>query len=171
MEIEYIDVSSVNRDTLSIQQTSILLGSEAPSRARRLVHTGDVIFATVRPTLKRITVIPETLDGAVCSTGYFVLRPTDEVLSRYLFYYLQSQRFSNEIESLQRGASYPAVSDKDVKEHIMLLPPLEEQQRIVSILDETFINTKLGKEKAHSQISLYDSLEKSALQEAFSGRM
>ena len=84
VEIEYIDVSSVNRENLTIQNTSILLGSKAPSRARRLVHAGDVIFATVRPTLKRIAIIPESLDGAVCSTGYFVLRPKEMVLSGFL---------------------------------------------------------------------------------------
>jgi type I restriction enzyme, S subunit len=170
VEIEYIDVSSVNRDTLSIQQTSILLGSEAPSRARRLVHTGDVIFATVRPTLKRITVIPETLDGAVCSTGYFVLRPTDEVLSRYLFYYLQGQRFSNEMESLQRGASYPAVSDKDVKEHNMLLPSLSEQQRIVSILDKVF--EEISNSIYHTDLNLKSANEmlSRGIDQAFSNK-
>ena len=168
VEIEYIDVSSVNRDTLSIQQTSTLLGSEAPSRARRLVHTGDVIFATVRPTLKRITVVPETLDGAVCSTGYFVLRPTDEVLSRYLFYYLQSRRFSKEMESLQRGASYPAVSDKDVKEHIMLLPSLLEQQRIVSILDEAFENIRGYKKQIVQKDNRVRDLLQSSLVSTFS---
>ena len=99
VEIEYIDVSSVNRDTLCIQKTSNLLGSKAPSRARRLVRTGDVIFATVRPTLQRIAIIPETLDGAVCSTGYYVLRPKNEVLSRYLFYYLLTPRFYQEMKS------------------------------------------------------------------------
>ncbi|MDC3298013.1 restriction endonuclease subunit S [Candidatus Poseidoniaceae archaeon] len=168
VEIEYIDVSSVNRDTLLIQQTSILLGSEAPSRARRLVHTGDVIFATVRPTLKRITVVPETLDGAVCSTGYFVLRPTDEVLSRYLFYYLQSQRFSNEMESLQRGASYPAVSDKDVKEHIMLLPSLSEQQRIIRILDEAFKEINGNIKSTESSLIDFPEIFQSKLHEIYS---
>jgi type I restriction enzyme, S subunit len=39
---------------------------------------------------------------------------------------------------LQRGASYPAVSDGDVKQHQMLVPPLPEQERIVAILDEAF---------------------------------
>ena len=170
-KIEYIDVSSVNRETYSVEQTQILLGSEAPSRARRVVRKGDVLFATVRPTLKRVTIIPEELDGAICSTGYFVLSPTNEVLSGYLFYYLLGERFSREMEALQRGASYPAVSDKDVKDHIILLPSLETQERIVNILDETFSNTKHGKENARLQILLFESLEMSSLNEAFSGRL
>ncbi len=42
------------------------------------------------------------------------------------------------MEQLQRGASYPAVSDNDVKQHYIPLPPLEEQKRIVAILDTAF---------------------------------
>lgn len=134
----YIDVSSVSRATFSVVETTSVVGSEAPSRARRLVREGDVIFATVRPTLKRIAQITPELDGAVCSTGFFVLRPKNIVLSRYLFYWLLGKNFSDAMRKLQRGASYPAVSDNDVRKQIVALPPLPEQKRIVAILDEAF---------------------------------
>jgi len=134
----YIDVSSVSRSTLSVGETTPILGVSAPSRARRLVREGDVIFATIRPTLKRIAQIPANLNGAICSTGFFVLRPKDIVVSRYLFYWLLGAKFSSAIEELQRGASYPAVSDGDVKRQFVSLPPLTEQKRIVAILDEAF---------------------------------
>jgi len=134
----YIDVSAVSRDTLTVSEPTSLLGSEAPSRARRRVREGDVIFATIRPTLKRIAQIPSELDGSICSTGFFVLRPTEGVLGKYLFYWLLGDRFSKAMAALQRGASYPAVSDGDVKEQYVLIPSLHEQQRIVAILDEVF---------------------------------
>ena len=137
-EFNYIDVSSVSRDTCSITGHKIIKGHEAPSRARRLVKAGDVLFATIRPTLKRIAVVPEGLDGAVCSTGFFVLRPREEVFSQYLFYSLLADEFSDRMKALQRGASYPAVSDRDVKVQEILVPPLSEQKRIVAMLDEAF---------------------------------
>lgn len=135
---EYIDVSSVSRFTSCVESTSTVQGCKAPSRARRQVHAGDVLFATIRPTLKRIAIVPQELDNAVCSTGYFVLRPNSRITSRFLFYSLFNQSFMDRMASLQRGASYPAVSDRDVKEHLLPLPPLPEQERIVGILDEAF---------------------------------
>ena len=134
----YIDVSSVCRETLSIKGEKEILGLEAPSRARRKVMSGDVIFATIRPTLQRLAVIPDSLDDAICSTGFFVLRPKRNLVSRFLFYYLLSKPFMEEMAALQRGASYPAVSDSDIKRHRLPLPLLPEQKRIVEILDEAF---------------------------------
>ena len=52
-EFDYIDVSSVSNATFQIEETQRLKGKDAPSRARRLVKANDVLFATVRPTLRR----------------------------------------------------------------------------------------------------------------------
>ena len=48
-EFTYVDVSSICRDSLAIRYTNRMLGRDAPSRARKLIRAGDVIFATVRP--------------------------------------------------------------------------------------------------------------------------
>ncbi len=59
-EFVYVDVSSVSNEFFRIENATKLLGKDAPSRARKIIHNGDVLFATVRPTLKRIAkVTPE----------------------------------------------------------------------------------------------------------------
>ncbi len=135
-EFTYIDVSSISNQTLTIEATQRLKGRDAPSRARRLVRANDVLFATIRPTLRRIAVVPEEFDRQVCSTGYFVLRPKRQAYHRFLFYYLQSDDFMANMEALQKGASYPAVTDGEVRSQSIPIPPLPEQWRIVGILDE-----------------------------------
>ncbi|WLE95340.1 MAG: restriction endonuclease subunit S [Candidatus Electrothrix communis] len=136
---EYIDVSSISRKTFSIEKTSSLKGKEAPCRARRQVRTGDVLFATIRPTLQRIAIVPEVLNGEVCSTGYFVLRPKEEVINnKFLYHFLFTETFMSAMESKQKGASYPAVNNGDVQEQLIPFPPLPEQKRIVTILDKAF---------------------------------
>lgn len=134
-EFDYIDVSSVSNSTFEIEATQRLKGKEAPSRARRLVKANDVLFATVRPTLRRIAVVPEHLDNQVCSTGYFVLRPKAGIDPRFVFYSLFTEGFIGQMESLQKGASYPAVTDGEVRAQLIPVPPLPEQHRIVAILD------------------------------------
>ena len=136
---EYIDVSSVNKERLAIEETQTLLGKDAPSRARRKIQKDDIIFATVRPTLKRVAVVPMELDGQICSTGYIVLRvKKDVLLPRYLFHWMTSKFVMDYVESIQTGASYPAVTDKQVKDIDIQFPPLEEQERIVAKLDAAF---------------------------------
>ena len=73
-EFTYLDVSSVNKETKLIENTTDLLGKDAPSRARKLVEIDDIIFATVRPTHSRVAVITKEYNNQVCSTGYYVLK-------------------------------------------------------------------------------------------------
>lgn len=136
---DYVDVSSVDNKRFLISDSTKIYGKNAPSRARRLIKSGDVIFATVRPTLNRIAIVPEELDGQICSTGFFVLKPREIISNKLLFYYLQTRYFYNQMETLQNGASYPAVNDSQVRNQMISFPlSRQEQQRIIEILDQSF---------------------------------
>ena len=148
----YIDVSSVSNETLNIEEVQTLAVNDAPSRARRFVRNGDVLFATIRPTLRRIAIVPEYLDKEICSTGYLVLRPKPELSNRFVFYFLQSQKFMAAMEELQKGASYPAVTDAEVRMQRLPIPPLAEQHRIVAILDEAFAGIATAKANADTSL-------------------
>ncbi|MDR2651350.1 MAG: restriction endonuclease subunit S [Prevotellaceae bacterium] len=132
----YVDVSGVSNTLFKIAEPTLLYGKDAPSRARKLIQFEDVIFATVRPTLKRIAFVPIELDGQICSTGYCVLKADKRyITSKFLYFSLLTDFFIEEIEKLQRGASYPAIRDYDLKSQKIFLPPLPEQRKIAYILN------------------------------------
>lgn len=127
----YVDVSSISRVLLKIASPTELLGIDAPSRARKEIQENDVLFATVRPTLRRIAIVPAELNGEIASTGYCVLRSDPEQLDpRFLYFYLLTDHFNSRMAGLERGVSYPAVSDSDVTNSRIPLPPLPEQRAI-----------------------------------------
>lgn len=130
----YIDVSSVDNSLFRITNPSILVGRDAPSRARKVVRKGDVIFATVRPTLRRVAFITNDFDNQICSTGYCVLRPNSAVDGPFLYYWLLTDEILHEVDSVQRGANYPAIRDSDLKRIKLPTPPLPEQHRIAAVL-------------------------------------
>ena len=170
VEFDYIDVSSVSNTTFEIQETQRLKEKDAPSRARKLVRTNDIIFATIRPTLQRIAVVPEHLDKQVCSTGYFVLRPKLGIDHRFVIYSLFTENFVGQMESLQKGASYPAVTDGYVRAQEIPVPPLAEQQRIVGVLDEAFEGLATAKANAEKNLQNARALFESHLQSVFTQR-
>lgn len=134
--IRYVDVSAVSRETLSIEPVGITLAKDAPSRARKIVRAGDTIFATIRPTLKRVAKVPLDLDGEIVSTAFCVLRPNMERLDPdYLFFLASSDCFVSSIAEHETGASYPAVRDRDVFDQEVELPELAEQRDIATALD------------------------------------
>jgi type I restriction enzyme S subunit len=170
-EFIYIDVSSVNNETFSIEATTILKGKDAPSRARKLVKKNDIIFATVRPTLRRICLITEEYNNQVCSTGYFVLRAKENISHALIFYYLQTEAFNKKMEELQKGASYPAVTDGDVRDQLISYPKsLSEQHRIVAILDEVFAAITKAKDNAEKNLQNARDIFNSNLQSIFTKR-
>ena len=122
-QFQYIDLTSVDRTTHKIVGTTTITSDTAPSRAQQIVRTGDVIFGTTRPTLKRYAVIPASHDGQICSTGFCVLRPNvSVVLTNYLFHLLGTEGFREYVERNERGASYPAISDTLVRRFRFPLP-------------------------------------------------
>jgi len=163
-------VSSVSNQTFRIEETQRLKGKDAPSRARRLVRANDVLFATVRPTLQRIAIVPDELDKQVCSTGYFVLRPKPDIDHRFVFYSLFTEAYMGQMASLQKGASYPAVTDAEVRSQRLAFPPLPEQRRIVGILDEAFAGIATAKANAEKNLQNARELFESHLQAVFTAR-
>jgi type I restriction enzyme S subunit len=136
-EFEYIDIGSIDRESKTIYSTSRLRASNAPSRARQLLKAGDVLVSTVRPNLNAVAVVPERLSGAIASTGFCVLRCNPRKLYyRYLFHWVCTKSFVMSLVQQATGASYPAVSDRIVKEARVPVPPLSEQKRIADILDK-----------------------------------
>jgi type I restriction enzyme S subunit len=131
----YIDVSSVSREYFKIVSAQKLKGKDAPSRARKHIQTGDIIFATVRPTLQRIAMIPEEFNDQICSTGYCVLRTNNSSLEKnFLFHYLCTDKVLKYVGELQSGASYPAIRDSVLFNMKIPFPRPEEQQAIARVL-------------------------------------
>lgn len=77
-EYLYIDLSSFDRKTKRISTTLVVNVSNAPSRAKQSVQTGDILFGTTRPLLKRSCIVDEKNDGQLCSTGFCLIRPNTE---------------------------------------------------------------------------------------------
>jgi type I restriction enzyme S subunit len=137
LTFNYVDLSAVDQIEKQIKSAVSVRGSEAPSRARQLISSGDILVSTVRPNLNGVAAVTDAFDGATASTGFCVLRPRSEKLSsNYLMHWVRSPQFIEHMVREATGASYPAVSDRIIKASHMPLPPLDEQRRIAAILDK-----------------------------------
>ena len=168
-EFRYIDIGSIDNSRQVINDVKVFLGKNAPSRARRVVHSGDVLFSTVRTYLKNIALVPDDLDGSLTSTGIAVLRPSGAVDGKYLFRWVCSEPFVAAMSKAQDGTMYPAVTDKDVYGGSIAVPPLEEQRLIVAKLDSFFERTRRAREELSHIPRLIENYKKAILAAAFRG--
>ncbi|CQD24840.1 restriction endonuclease subunit S [Mycolicibacterium farcinogenes] len=149
-EFLYVDLSAVDNAVKAITYTATVKGRDAPSRARQLIKTGDILVSTVRPNLNAVAAVEARFDGVTASTGFTVLRPTPLLDSRYLFHWVQTKEFVSDMVRKATGASYPAVSDRIIKNSKFRLPPIDEQRRVAAILDHTD-GLRAKRREAHKQ--------------------
>ena len=163
----YIDISSIESETGRIVSPSLILGKNAPSRARRVVHTEDVILSTVRPYLKAFAIIPQDYDNQICSTGFAVLTNKEVVTPEYIYYICLSDVVGQQFRKMMKGASYPAINIGDVKKTKIPILSIGDQSEISEILST--IDNKIFVES--QRISALESLFNSLLHHLMTGKV
>ena len=119
-KIGYIDISSVG--TGVIDEVKPMLFNEAPSRARRVVVDGDIIWATVRPNRKQYSFICKPLPNTIVSTGFAVIR-SKSLPESYLYSFTTTDSFTGYLINHATGSAYPAVNSDIFQKAGILLPP------------------------------------------------
>jgi type I restriction enzyme S subunit len=128
---DYLDIGCVGTGLL-VEKPARIRFADAPSRARRVLRTGDTIISTVRTYLRAVYFFDDAPGKLVASTGFAVLTPSPEVLPELLGIALQSDPFINRVTVNSIGIAYPAIAETRLAAFPLALPPSKsEQARIV----------------------------------------
>lgn len=132
----YIDVGSINNKARTLgNKDNVVLFNDAPSRARKIVKEGSVLYSTVRPYLMNMCIINRGFEfEPIASTAFAVLNPYKSICNKYLYYYLQSNSLIKFVNAQMVGVAYPAISEKNLIKAVIPVPPINEQKRIVDIV-------------------------------------
>jgi len=134
-ELEYVDIGSVSFEN-GIEKTEHFLFENAPSRARRKARLGDVVVSTVRTYLKAIAFIDEIAATYTYSTGFAVVSPLSELHPKFLAYYVKSNAFTEQVDLVAKGMSYPAINSTELSNLYVVCAPIQEQILIANFLDK-----------------------------------
>ena len=175
----YIDIGSIDNENQKLNPAeTIIAPDKAPSRARKIVKKGDILYSTVRPYLHNMCIVDrEYTHMPIASTGFSVMTCHDGIVNSYLFYYLMSPAFdayANNTDNA-KGVAYPAINDERLYKALIPIPPVAEQYRIVEIIETL---AKPICEYGNKEVTLRslnnnfpELLKKSILQQAIQGKL
>jgi Restriction endonuclease S subunits len=135
-EIFYLETGSIAKGRLISSYKKFYL-KEAPSRAKRIVNDGDIVYSLVRPIQRHYGIIKNPPENLIVSTGFAVITAdNNKVDNRFIYYYLTLDEIVEYLDSIAEGSTtaYPSIVPDDLKKLIIPLPPLPEQKAIADVL-------------------------------------
>ena len=131
----YLDTGNITENKIDEMQEFDC--SSLPSRARRKVKHGDIIFSTVRPNQKHYGYITNPVPNLLVSTGFAVISVNQELAnSKFIYYWLSQDEIVEYLHNIaeQSVSAYPSIKASDICNLEIKLPPLEYQSKVASIL-------------------------------------
>lgn len=141
---KYIEIGSIDpiKGILEVKEIAV---NKAPSRATQMVLEGDLILGTTRPYLKKFAIVTKEYHNNVCSSGFSVIKPSEEYHLPYLLQFLKCTYGVEQLKNKMTGGLYPAITEAELKEIIIPFPNKEIQKEIMTLIElkkENILNNK-----------------------------
>lgn len=119
-----------------IVERDALLGAQIKTKEQQICRANDFLVAEIDAKLGGFGIVPESLDGAIVSSHYFLFTINENVLNkRFLEFFIRTPAFIDQVQA-KGSTNYAAIRPSDVLSYEIPLPLLEEQQRIVARIEE-----------------------------------
>lgn len=144
-DFKYVELANINSSIGFIDSYSEILGSDAPSRARRILKTSDVIVSSVEGSLEKVALVGEEQEGFIASTGFFQFR-RKEILPEVLLVLCKSLVFQMQLKKQTAGTILTAVPKESIKNIFAPIIPEQVQQKIADLVYQAHEARKKARE-------------------------
>lgn len=132
----------------------------------KIFPVNSVLIAMYGATIGKVGILGvEAATNQACACA----QCNETIHFKYLFYYLISQK--DVFISKGQGGAQPNISQEIIKLHVLPLPPLAEQQRIVERIETLFAKLDEAQEKLQNTLDTFEIRKAAILHKAFTGEL
>lgn len=131
---------------------------------------GDEILINKIGNAGSVYLMPKLNRPSSLAMNLFMLRLSDGVSPKYIYYHLLSLFSINDISQFVRGVTTKSIDKKSINSIKIAFPPLKEQKEIVRLLEYLIENEQKAKE-LYDVIENINRMKKSILARAFRGEL
>lgn len=102
---------------------------------RSILQADDILITIAGATIGKCALVPKNILPANTNQALAIIRLAEGNSKKYVLYLLQSNHMKEYMQSNIKGSAQPNLNLKQLNDFIIPLPSIEEQQRIVAILD------------------------------------
>jgi type I restriction enzyme S subunit len=115
--VNYLDTGNITENKVDSIQKIDLSCTKLPSRARRKIKEGDIIYSTVRPIQKHYGLMKKLPKNLLVSTGFTTISVNSQSDSGFIYYYLTKNDIIAHLQTLaeQAVSTYPSIKASDLE--------------------------------------------------------
>ena len=135
--VSYLDTGNITDNRIDEIQQLIAGRDKIPSRARRKIQPGDIVYSTVRPNHRHFGMVKAVPENFLASTGFAVIRgKKDCAHTDFLYWFLAQDSVIDQLHTIAEhsASAYPSIRPADIERLTLGLPPISEQRAIAHVL-------------------------------------
>ncbi|MDO5042743.1 MAG: restriction endonuclease subunit S [Slackia sp.] len=158
--VSYIDTSALTLNDLAGLQHFNPAEEKLPTRARRKVSNGDILYSTVRPNQNHYGLLYNPEPHTLASSAFAVIRPNDTIMSPLIYLTLTDVRITKTLQQLAETSTstIPSIRPVDLEQIAVLVPSDEYGNEIASQIETTFKQIDCNKRENRKLTALRDAL-------------
>ena len=175
LEVTFLPMKNVEELSGKIDLSETKRFSELKRKSYTPFRDGDILFAKVTPCMEngKIVIAHDLKNGiGFGSTEFHVIRLSEEQSKQFFFFYFLQQKFRQEAKrAMTSGVGLLRVPTDYMRKVPIPLPPLPEQQAIVSEVKSRLSVADEVEKIVTAELKRAEQLRQSILKKAFSGRL
>lgn len=136
-----------------------------------MVQVGDVLLTKDGAGIGKLGYVKELPERATINSSLLLIRPGKLAESKYIYYLLSGPSLQSIVKERITGSATPHLFQRDIKEFVIPIPPMDEQRQIVTVLDEMLLKETQAYEQLKTVSENIDLMKKTVLAKAFRGEL